>query len=169
MIKNHASKCVKFEIHSFSNFWDFNSFTLFVPTIVFGQKPIPLPLLSSPLYLYALMKINGHDFLHAVLDHLWSEEVLFAFLVHTDASEVLQEHRTNRFSWMGHIKRPIISTHLSKVWKGSTVIKVKVTGNNNIIINYCRWLHPPNYDAVDVFVEWLPAVGDVIEVRETSL
>lgn len=77
------------------------------------------------------MKMDGHHFLHTVLDHLGGEKVGLAFLVDSDLPVVLQEDGADGFCWVGHVNGPIIADHLTEIWQGSTVIQMEMAGERD--------------------------------------
>ena len=77
------------------------------------------------------MKVQGHHFLHAVLDHLRCEEVGLPLLVHCDLPEVLQQNWADGLGGVGHVDGPIIAHHLTHVRQSTAVVQVEVAGESD--------------------------------------
>lgn len=75
------------------------------------------------------MQVQRNHFLHAVLDHLRSEEVCFSFLVYSDLAEVFKQNGTYGFGGMGHVYGSIVANHLTHIGQSATVIQMKMTEN----------------------------------------
>lgn len=78
--------------------------------------------------LNCLVQVNSHHLLHAVFDHLRSEEVGLALLVHCDLAVVFQQDGADGLGRVGHIDGPIVAHHFTEVRECPTVVQVEVAG-----------------------------------------
>lgn len=78
--------------------------------------------------LNCLVQVNGHHLLHTVFDHLRSEEICLALLVHCDLAVVFQQDGADGLSGVGHIDRPIVAHHFTEVRECPTVVQVEMAG-----------------------------------------
>ena len=76
--------------------------------------------------LHRLVEVDGHHFLHAVLDHLGREEVGLTLLIHSDLAVVFQQDGADGLGGLGHVDGPIVAHHLTEVGECPTVVQVEV-------------------------------------------
>lgn len=94
----------------------------------------------SALHLDSLVEVQRHHFLHAVLDHLWGEEVGFSLFVDGDLPEVLQQNGADRLCGMSHVDGSIIAHHLTHVGQSSTVVQVEMTARGADVAMLIHWI-----------------------------
>lgn len=72
------------------------------------------------------MKVDSYHFLHAILNHLRSEEVGLAFLIHGDFPVVFQQDGADGLGGVRHVYGSVVADHFAEIWQGSTVVQVEV-------------------------------------------
>ena len=108
--------------------------------------------LQLTVNLNGLMQTDRNDFLHAVLDHLRGEEVGLALSIDRNLTIIFQKNRTDRFGWLCHVDRTVVTDHFGHVRQSTAVIQMEMG----------------DYDAVQI-VGQRSVVGDVREVGKASL
>lgn len=78
--------------------------------------------------LNCLVQVNSHHLLHTVFDHLRSEEIGLALLVHCNLAVVFQQDGADGLGRMGHIDGPIVAHHFTEVGECPTMVQVEVAG-----------------------------------------
>jgi hypothetical protein len=78
--------------------------------------------------LNCLMQVNSHHLLHTVFDHLRSEEIGLALLVHCNLAVVFQQDGADGLGRMGHIDGSIVAHHFTEVGECPTMVQVEVAG-----------------------------------------
>lgn len=82
-------------------------------------------MISAP-HLDSLVEVQRNHFLHAILDHLRSEEVGFSLFIDSDLPEVFQQDGTDGLGGMGHVDGSVIAHHLAHVGQSAAVVQVEM-------------------------------------------